>query len=106
MRLTKEEFQTLLMLYVSNVDGNRHPEEIRLILENIQPEVYTKMLRMFKKMNDTEVLQCIEENKQFYAATIDDHQCLMNDLQALIEADGRLLSIEEYIFQSIAKILE
>lgn len=105
MKVAKEEFQALLMLYLSNADGKRHPEEIQLITKKIQPEVYANTLKLYDTMSDLEVLQCIEENKHNYAATPEDRQQILSDLQALIEADGRSLAIEEYFIQNISKIL-
>lgn len=106
MEVTKEEFQIMLMLYVANIDGKKHTDELRLILEKSNPTVYTKTNRMFQKMNDAEVLQLIEDNKHKYAVTQEERQQLLDDLHAIIEADGRLMSIEEHVVRTIAKILE
>lgn len=104
--MTKEEFQILLMLYVANIDGKKHADELSVILEKYNPAAYMKTQKLFMKMNDIEVLQCIEENKYKYAATEEDRQQLLENLQAVIEADGRLMAIEEHVVRTIARILK
>ena len=67
MTLSKEEFKTLLMLYIANVDGIIQPEEVRIMLEKSGFDTVDKMEDLFAKMSDAEVLDCIRENKAFYA---------------------------------------
>ena len=35
MILTKEEFKVLIMLYVSNIDGQIHEDEVEVMLERV-----------------------------------------------------------------------
>ena len=103
--VTQEEFEVMLMLYVANSDGRVDPEEVRLILEKTTPEVFVDVKRRFAKMNDTEVLQCLEENRMKYATTEESRRQLISDLKALIEADGKLHPVEEYILNAISSRL-
>ena len=106
MTLTKEEFKTLLMLYVANVDGNIQPEEVRIMLEKSGFETVEKMEKLFSKMNDAEALACIRENKAFYADTEINRLELIHDCCAIIEADENCTIIEEMTVRALAKLLE
>ena len=102
---TKEEFMILAMLYVANVDGKINPDEVRVILDCFEPASVVEVRRKFNKMNDAELIRCIEENKAKYVPTNEDKTRLMADLHKIVDADGRHLSIEEYILCAVEKIL-
>lgn len=106
MTLTKEEFKTLLMLYVANIDGNIQSEEVRIMLEKSGFETVEKMEKLFSKMNDAEALACIRENKDFYADTEINRLDLIHDCCAIIEADEKCTMIEEMMVKALAKLLE
>ncbi len=105
MGLSKEEFKVLVMLYVANSDGHVNPEEVRAMLERTSPKVYAGVKLMFTKMNDVEVLQCIEEHKKHYLTTDADRQELLADLKAVVEADGKLLPVEEYMLRGVEGLI-
>lgn len=106
MTLTKEEFKTLLMLYVANIDGNIQSEEVRIMLEKSGFETVEKMEKLFSKMNDAEALECIRENKDFYADTEINRLDLIHDCCAIIEADEKCTMIEEMMVKALGKLLE
>ena len=54
--INKNEFKVLAMLYVANIDGNVHSEEIKTIIEKTGGEAYENVNKMFGKMSDAEVL--------------------------------------------------
>ena len=99
--LSKEEFKVLLMLYVANSDGRVNLDEVRAMLEKTSPKVYSTVRLIFVKMNDVEVLQCITELKKHYFTTAAERQELLADLKAIVESDGKLLSVEEYLFRGV-----
>ena len=106
MTLTKEEFKTLLMLYVANIDGNIQSEEVKIMLEKCGFETVEKMEKLFSKMNDAEALECIRENKAFYADTEINRLELIHDCCAIIEADENCTMIEEMTVKALGKLLE
>ena len=55
------------------------------------------MEKLFDKMSDMEVLDCIRENKVQYAATEADRLDLIYNLCAIIEADEKCKIMEEQI---------
>ena len=96
MTLSKEEFKTLLMLYAANIDGNIQSEEVRIMLEKSGFDTVDKMEDLFAKMSDAEVLDCIRENKAFYADNEASRLDLIHDLCEIIEADEKCTMMEHH----------
>jgi uncharacterized tellurite resistance protein B-like protein len=106
MELSKEEFKVLLMLYVANSDGHVNLDEVRAMLERTSPKVFSTIRLKFAKMNDVEVLQCIEEHKKHYFTTPAERQELLADLKSVVEADDKLLPVEDYILRGVEEVME
>lgn len=105
MELNKEEFKMLVMLYAANIDGNIHPEEVEVMLEKANEDTFKKVYKMFKKMGDAEVIDCIRANKSRFAATQAETEQLLNDFRSVIEADERCTPMEKYLLKAIERIL-
>ena len=105
MQLNKEEFKTLVMLYAANIDGNIHPEEVEVMLEKADESTFKKVSKLFKKMGDNEVLECIRTNKDRFAVTVDDKEQLLNSFRSVIQADERCTTMEKYLLKAIEMIL-
>ena len=106
MTLNKEEFKTMVMLYAANIDGNIQSEEVKTMLEKTGFDTVEKMEKLFAKMNDAEVLECIRENKAQFAATETDRLELIHDLCSIIEADEKVSVMEEMMVRAMRKVLE
>ena len=106
MTLNKEEFKTLLMLYAANIDGSIRSEEVKVMLQKSGFDTVEKVEKLFDKMSDMEVLDCIRENKAQYAASETDRLDLIHDLCAIIEADERVSTMEEQMVRSMRRLLE
>lgn len=106
MTLNKEEFKTLVMLYAANIDGNIKSEEVKVMLEKTGFDTVEKVEKLFDKMSDLEVLECIRENKAQYAATEDDRLDLIHDLCAIIEADEKCTVMEEQMVRAMRRVME
>ena len=105
MTLTKEEFKTLVMLYAANIDGNIQSEEVKVMLQKTDFDTVEKVEKLFDKMSDMEVLECIRENKAQYAATEADRMELIADLNAIIEADEKCTVMEEQMIRTMRRLL-
>ena len=105
MTLNKEEFKTLVMLYAANIDGNIQSEEVKIMLEKSGFDTVEKMEKLFGKMNDAEVIDCIRENKAQYAASEADRLDLIHDLCAIIEADEKTTVMEEQMVRALRRLL-
>ena len=105
MTLTKTQFETILLLYVANVDGQLHANELQLIMSKTAPDDYAQTKKMFDKMGDLEILDCIRENKNQLAATEADRQQLLDELKKMMFADNRKTSMEVRLYKSIENIL-
>ena len=105
MTLNKEEFKTLVMLYAANIDGNIKSEEVKVMLEKTGFDTVEKVEKLFDKMSDLEVLECIRENKAQYAATEADRLDLIHDLCAIIEADEKCTVMEEQMVRAMRRVM-
>lgn len=105
MILTKDEFKVLIMLYVSNIDGQIHEDEVEIMLERVDSVTFNNVKKLFKKMSDAEIVDCININKSKYFVTDSDRQQMLNDLKAVVEADERCSAMESYIVKALSKII-
>ena len=106
MILSKQEFKVLVMLYAANIDGNIQSEEVKVMLKKTDFETVEKVEKLFEKMSDMEVLNCIRENKAQYASTEVDRLDLIHDLCAIIEADEKCTVMEELMVRGMRRLLE
>ena len=106
MILTKEEFKIMAMLYAANIDGNIQSEEVKVMLQKSNFDTVDKVEKLFDKMSDVEVLDCIRENKAQYAATETDRMDLIADLCAIVEADEKFTTMEEQMMRAMRRLLE
>ena len=106
MTLSKNEFKVLAMLYAANIDGNIKSEEVRVMLQKTDFDTVEKVEKLFDKMSDLEVLECIRENKAQYASTEAERLDLIADLCAIIEADEKCTVIEEEMVKAMRRMLE
>lgn len=93
------------MLYAANIDGNIQSEEVKVILEKTSFDTVEKVEKLFDKMSDMEILDCIHENKAQYAGTEADRQDIIGDLCAIIEADEKCTAMEEHLVRTMQRIL-
>ena len=105
MTLSKDEFKVLVMLYAASIDGKIYKNEVEVILEKNDAEVFRKVKKIFLKMSDIEVLECIGEYKRAYAADDDSRKQLLDDIKAVIEADENCSAIEDYLYMTMERIL-
>lgn len=105
MNLSKEEFKVMAMLYAANIDGNIQSDELEVMLGKTDPDTYKKVSKLFGKMNDMQILECIEENKHLHLALEADKQQFMEDLRAIIEADEKVTVMENQICKALERLL-
>lgn len=105
MTLSKNEFKVMVMLHAANIDGNVQSEEVKVILKKSDFATVEKVEKLFAKMNDVEVLECIRENKSLYAVTETDRLDLIHDLCAIIEADEKCTAIEKQMVGTMRRLL-
>lgn len=105
MKLTKEEFKVMLMLYVANADGNIESEEVRVMLEKTDFDTVARVEELFANMDDAQALNCIDENRAVYAATEDDRSSLIKDMVEVIEADMNCSAVEDQMIRLLRMVL-
>ena len=93
------------MLYAANNDGNIQSEEVKVMLKKSGFDTVEKMEKLFAKMSDAEVLDCIRENKAQYAATEADRLEIIHDLCEIIEADEKCTVMEEEMVRVMRRVI-
>ena len=106
MTLNKEEFKTMVMLYAANIDGNIKSEEVKVMLERSGFDAVEKTEKLFSKMSDAEVLDCIRENKAFYADNEASRLDFIHDLCEIIEADEKCTMMEQQMVRAMGRLLD
>ncbi|MBO7491061.1 MAG: hypothetical protein J6T59_01320 [Bacteroidales bacterium] len=101
----KDEYMVLLMLYVANLDGKIKPDEMSVILEKSTPADVVKVRKLFNTMNDSEILQLLQEKKELYVRDDSDKQVMLADIRKLIEADRRIGAMETFILGELEQML-
>ncbi len=99
--MKEEELMITLLLYVANIDGKINPDEVRVMLERFDAATVAEVRRKFNKLNDVEVLQLVEENKNL----VSDKDQLIADLRTIVQADAKILPMEEYVLGEIERLL-
>ena len=105
MKLNKDEFKIMAMLYAANIDGNIQSEEVKVMLQKSDFDIVEKVEKLFAKMSDMEVLDCIRENKAQYAATEADCMDLIANICAVIETDEKCTAMEEQVVRAMRSVL-
>jgi uncharacterized tellurite resistance protein B-like protein len=103
--MNKKQFEVLLLLYVANIDGQLHADEIQLIMEKYGHETFVQTKKMFDKMGDSEILECLRDNKKQFVSTETERRQLLAELKKMICTDERLMTMEERLYKTIEKIL-
>ena len=106
MKLTKEEFELLVMLYAASIDGNIHENECEIMLEKSSPANFKKIKKQFLEMSDVEILECIEVGKNTFATTEDAKAEILTSVSDIINADKRHTAIEEQLLRAVRKLLQ
>ena len=105
MKLTKDEFKVLVMLYLANVDGEIHSEEIKVMLRKTDCVTVNRIEKLFSEMSDFEIVDCIRENKEAYANTEKSRLELIADMIAIMEADEVYTAMEERALRDLEMVL-
>lgn len=106
MTLDEEEFKVMIMLNAAIIDGNMRFEEVKVMLEKSGLETEKKVEKLFDKLSDMEVIDCIRENKDQHASTEIRRLDPIHDLFAVIEADEKCSMMEEQVARVIRRLLE
>ena len=105
MKISKEEFRVLVMLCAANSDCQIQPEEVEVMMMKADRDSYLKVSKMFGRMKDLEVIECLTENMKTYAATEVDREQMLKDFRSVIEADEKCTAVEEYFYRAVRDIL-
>ena len=103
---TKDEFLILAMLYVANIDGHIHADEIDTIMNRFDAAAVAAMRKKFDKMNDIELLSVLNAQKDTILTSAEDKQKLLGYLREVIDADGRNTPMENFVYQEMERLMQ
>lgn len=91
---TKKEFEVYAMLYVASLDQRISEEEVENIMSGISQETFNKVLSLFKKSNDMEIIETLQNCKKQFLETEEDIEQFIQRLTILAQADEKHSPIE------------
>lgn len=103
--MTKEEFKVLVMIYVANVDGHIHENEVEQMLEKTDSATLERIKKDFRKMSDMDILSCIQENKRKFIVDEASKQGFLDEIQSVIVADDHCSPMETHLMRTLKKML-
>ena len=92
----------LLMLYAAGIDCKMQKDEMETMLERADEDTFKRVKKMYDKMSDIEIMDCIAENKERFAA---DRDALLDSVNAIVNADGRNSEMEKQMLRFLNKVL-
>lgn len=103
---SRAEFEAYLLIYCAHADFVKSEKEKALILEKVSAETYSKMNSEFEKDNDYQSIQKILNAAENFALSAEDITILLNEINAIFEADGKTSVEEHEIFIGLKRILK
>lgn len=103
---TKTEFKAYVLSYAANANYFESEEEKEYILDLVSDDVYKKIHKELASDNDYQSIQKILYNIEKYNYTKEDLHVLMEDIQKLFMADGKIDLLESNMFLALKKFLD
>ena len=93
------------MLYVASLDQKISKEEVENIMIDISQETFNKVLSLFKKNNDMEIIETLNNCKKQFLKTEEDVEQFIQRLTILATADDKHSPIEIANINMLKRIL-
>ncbi len=87
-QLSPSEFTTFVLIYAAHADYDYSDPEIKIIKNLCSEADYNKMLELFNKTSDYNVLRIVLENKKSFCNTDQAKSNLYQLITKVFEADG------------------
>lgn len=102
---TKDDFISFLLTYLAEADYRVSEEEKAIILHHVSLEKYELIKRSIDIKSDYECLEVINENKDHFLPTDASRNELIEEMEALFEADKKKSVLERNMILALKKIL-
>lgn len=101
----KKEFKAYLMMYAANANFFESEDEQDLIHEIVSDKTYKAIHREFDGDNDYQSIQKILHNIEKFGYKKDDLNDLINDIQGVFNADGKVDTLEANMLRALKHLL-
>ena len=104
--ITKNDFFTLLMIYIANIDSDEEPIELNIIKKRCSEEKFNEIYAFFQSHNDYELLEYFRANYKKHLEGQADKDELMALLQETAKADNRIDIMERTLMNTLDRIID
>ena len=101
---TIQEFELYAMMYVAGLDMKVSKEEMKLMKQDVSPELFEQVSDMFRNDSDVEAIEAIREASAAYLTTDAKKQEFIQKLRILAASD-KLVHIEEANISMLEKMI-
>lgn len=105
-KLSHEEYLAFLLLYAAYADLEISRNEVELILDNIDKEVFVDMRRYFLSLNDKARLDIVLDQKDEYLTTQYQVDVTLEKIKELFKCDSKMLPIEYFYYNFLKRHLQ
>lgn len=101
---TIQEFELYAMMYVAGLDMQVSKEEMKLMKQDVSPELFEQVSDMFRKDSDVEAIVAIREASAAYLTTDAQKQEFIQKLRNLAASDA-VAHIEQANLDMLEKMI-
>lgn len=105
-QLTKEEFETYLLIYAAYADYEFHMEEEQFIVDYSGRMLFNKMLQLYQENSDYNSLQLVIRYKDKFLNNFLDKKKIYKTILELFSVDGDYSRGEKTFLQFLDKLIE
>lgn len=105
MKLEANKFFTYLAIYAANADAEIDQLEIDKIKKNSGENLYQEMFDLFMSKSDSERLNVILSNKEFYE-TDSDKEKLFEYIKNVFDIDGEINASESAVLRMLKHLIK
>jgi len=106
INLSKEEFETFLLIYAAHVDYNYSDQEKTFILARTTQDVLEKMENIFFNYGDYSCMKIILQHKEKHYSCEKEKERIFLLLKKIFEIDGDYSRIEKSFIDFFKKMIE
>ncbi|CAL2084649.1 hypothetical protein [Tenacibaculum sp. 190524A02b] len=103
---TVQELYTYIFIYCMNADYKETSEELDMIISRFGSDMYHKMRLEFKKDNDYQSIQKIQDTLEVFNSSKVEIDKLFNEIKELFLSDGEYVILERILMTGLQKLLK
>lgn len=103
---TRPEFKAYLLLYAANANHFASTKEKKIILNMVPTKTFRHIQAELKKDNDYQSIQKILYNLEKFSYSKEDIPALVDDIQAIFNADGKHDVVDETLLFGLKRLMK